>query len=332
VGDDFGTAPSLGSLYVNCEGGGIEKVPAAESIFLCGGMFDFDGDGVRDADDDGDGIANEDRPGDKNDDGEADDDFDGLVDEDDLNHELLGAGQCPAAPEEESLTGLDPAETAGAFEFQIKYNHKLVDLIVRRTHWLYSTGRIPFAGGTEAGSRPNGGCSFSIISESDVRFGCVSVDPDGGSIDPGPTLDDGDVIAQIWTMPETDLVNRLTPGQYNGVKVDKLDENCEIADELGDPIDGALPGGATAVCDDAVIVYRILEGDTNLDCAVDVLDDQAIAFRYGAVFGNLLYEPWYDMEPELKDFDVDIKDVQKVFGRNGSTCNAPIPDFQSDVP
>ena len=66
---------------------------------------------------------------------------------------------------------------------------------------------------------------------------------------------------------------------------------------------------------------RILEGDLNLDCAVNVLDEQAISFRYGATFGNLLYDPWYDLEPALKDYDIDIKDLQKVWGREGSTCS-----------
>jgi len=64
---------------------------------------------------------------------------------------------------------------------------------------------------------------------------------------------------------------------------------------------------------------------------VDIVDDQMIAYRYGAVFGNGPYEPWYDLEPALKDFDIDIKDIQKVFGRNGSTCQAPIPE-QSPMP
>jgi hypothetical protein len=128
------------------------------------------------------------------------------------------------------------------------------------------------------------------------------------------------------------MIDRLTPGQFNGVIAEKLDENCEITNELGDPIVGSRPGGLTALCQDAVIAFRILEGDLNLDCAVDVLDDQAIAFRYGAFFGNLLYDDWYDVEPGLKDFDVDIKDLQKVFGRNGSTCANPIPPYQGESP
>jgi hypothetical protein len=71
----------------------------------------------------------------------------------------------------------------------------------------------------------------------------------------------------------------------------------------------------------------MLEGDMDLDCEVDLTDDQAMAFRYGAFFGNLLYHKFYDLEPNIApDFDIDIKDLQTVFGRNGSTCDAPIPD------
>ena len=58
----------------------------------------------------------------------------------------------------------------------------------------------------------------------------------------------------------------------------------------------------------------------NLDCNVDVLDDQAIAFRYGSSLGLLLYDPFYDLDPKVADNDIDIKDLQFVFGRNGSTC------------
>jgi hypothetical protein len=78
-------------------------------------------------------------------------------------------------------------------------------------------------------------------------------------------------------------------------------------------------------CGDASVTVRILEGDLNLDCNVDLLDQQLIASKYGTFFGNLFYDPWFDLEPALKDFDIDIKDLQKVFGRDGSTCQAPVP-------
>ena len=46
---------------------------------------------------------------------------------------------------------------------------------------------------------------------------------------------------------------------------------------------------------------------------------------YGAFFGSVLYSKWYDLEPALHDLDIDIKDLQKVFGRDGSTCQVPVP-------
>jgi hypothetical protein len=73
----------------------------------------------------------------------------------------------------------------------------------------------------------------------------------------------------------------------------------------------------------------MLEGDTDLDCDVDVVDDQTTAFRFGSSFGSQLYDQWFDLEPKLPDQDIDIKDLQYVFGRNYSTCQHPIPDDQA---
>jgi hypothetical protein len=54
-----------------------------------------------------------------------------------------------------------------------------------------------------------------------------------------------------------------------------------------------------------------------------VQDQQMIAWRYGSFFGSTLYSQWYDLEPNLHDLDIDIKDIQKVYGRDGSTCQNP---------
>jgi hypothetical protein len=250
----------------------------------------------------------------------------------------------------------DGPEGLGAYEFQLKFDHKIFDIEIEDAGFLGSTGRTV-------------NCTMTIISENDIRFGCVSSDPTPGPpIPPGPT--GSAVLANVYVRPEPDLRYRLTPGQENGVIRTLLDENCELADVFGDPLaaastdqdldgeldedpingvdddgdttidedwvdevllPGILPGGLLATCADAILTVRILEGDLNLDCRVDVVDDQMAAFRYGAFVGNLLYDPWYDLEPALKDFDVDIKDLQKVFGRNGSGCQAPIPD-QSPLP
>ncbi|MEX2225845.1 MAG: DUF11 domain-containing protein [Dehalococcoidia bacterium] len=218
----------------------------------------------------------------------------------------------------EVLTNIFDPEGLGAFEFQVKFDHKIFDINVTRTDFLYSTGRIPGIGD----------CNFSIVNENAILFGCVSKeDPNVPGIELGPT--GSGTVAILEVTPESDMKFRLHPGQENGVVRRILDENCEaadifgdpVADGLGNPLPGIVTGGLIADCDDVDVTVRILEGDLNLDCIVDVLDDQAIAWRYGAFFGSLRYDPWYDLEPALKDFDVDIKDLQKVFGRNGSTCS-----------
>jgi uncharacterized repeat protein (TIGR01451 family) len=227
---------------------------------------------------------------------------------------LQGRGQLVIAENVSGITG-DPLG-AGAFEFQIKFDHKIFDIVVTETNWLWSTpGRI----------KPAGACAMTIINESDIRFACVSE----GTAN-GPTA--SGTIANLLVTPDPDMKYRLTPGQNNGVVRTILDENCEMANILGDPIAGSLPGGMMPACGDSTITVRILEGDLNLDCAVNVIDEQAISFRYGSSFGNLLYDPWYDLEPALKDYDIDIKDLQKVFGRDGSNCSAPIPAQAPQAP
>lgn len=78
------------------------------------------------------------------------------------------------------------------------------------------------------------------------------------------------------------------------------------------------------VCGDLYVSVRILEGDVNLDCAVDVVDEQIMAFRYASVYGDLLYNPWFDLEPAGRDLDIDVLDIEKVVARDGSTCQTPI--------
>ena len=240
---------------------------------------------------------------------------------------------------------------AGAFEFQLKFDHKMFDITVFHgidlngdgdcadvnlgepgLCYLYETGRVPGAEGI-------GGCSVTITTENWILFGCVSKDPDGQEpIQTGPWGGSA-VVATVHIDPEPDLAVRLTPGQKNGIVRTLLDENCEVADVYGDPLGtgqydalgreiplpGVVTGGLIEACGDVTITIRMLEGDVDLDCDVDVEDDQVLSFRYGASFGALLYNPFFDLEPALKDFDIDIKDVQKVFGRNGSTCANPIP-------
>jgi hypothetical protein len=198
----------------------------------------------------------------------------------------------------------------GGFEFQVKFDHKVFNLSIAPNDALFT-----------ANGRSAPDCTMTIVTENYVLFGCVSEGPpSAGYVGPGPVT-----LATLTLTPESDMKFRLHPGNDNGVVRMILDENCELADSLGHPMPGSINGGLTLQCGDAAVTERILEGDLNLDCSVDVADEQAIAQRYGTFFGNIFYDPWYDLEPALKDFDIDIKDVQKVFGRLDSTCQNPIP-------
>jgi fimbrial isopeptide formation D2 family protein/uncharacterized repeat protein (TIGR01451 family) len=252
----------------------------------------------------------------------------------------------------ERLFNANDADGVGAFEFQLKFDHKIFDINVFHgvdlngdgdcqdpgedqaqdivdDCYLYQTGRVPGIGG----------CAVSIVNENAILFGCVSKNPNPPAVVLGP-MGPQDIVATVHVDYEPDMKDRLHPGQKNGVVERVFDENCEAADIWGDPLGtgsfddlgreillpGIVTGGLIEECTDVMITERILEADLDTDCDVDVVDDQKIAFRYGSSFGSLFYDDWYDLEPALKDFDVDIKDLQKVFGRNGSTCQSPLPD------
>jgi hypothetical protein len=114
----------------------------------------------------------------------------------------------------------------------------------------------------------------------------------------------------------------MRPNQDNGIPVQILNQGCNLADEQGH----AIP---VFSCEDADLTFRYLEGDIDgPDCDVDVFDTQQVAFRWGVHKGSLLYNTFMDLEPsgQVKgNGAIDIKDVQFVFGRFGSTCTAPWP-------
>ena len=113
------------------------------------------------------------------------------------------------------------------------------------------------------------------------------------------------IAAVIHVTPKADLIKRLTPGNDNGAVRTLLDDGCELADIWGHPLSaapdpsrrrtrlgreiplpGILPGGMVSDCGDLTVTVRILEGDMNTDCVVDVSDDQTEASHYGASFGR----------------------------------------------
>ena len=167
---------------------------------------------------------------------------------------------------------------------------------------------------------------MQIISENDIRYGCIST---------GTALGFSKVLkviaASVTITPDADMGLRIRPTKDNGVAAYILDENCEIADIYGD-IFPDTNAGLTQDCTDVGVTIRRLEGDMNGDCNVNLEDQQLTAFRYGSFFGNLTYSQFYDVQPwPAGDFDIDIKDLQFVFGRDGSSCATPIPDNQDPV-
>jgi hypothetical protein len=214
----------------------------------------------------------------------------------------------------------DPAARLGGFEFQIKFDHKIFDINLEGpfTTWDVQIAMPPL--GDDGRDWGMDAC-FSNITENYINFACTSTGP----INAGFTGVQQIPVAYVTLHPDSDLKFRLRPGNDNGVVRGVLDENCELADTLGHPLPGAIAGGLTPVCGDLAVTVRILEGDVDLDCDVDTADAQAIAQKYGMVFGLTLYDPWYDLEPNITDFDIDVKDLQKVFGRLNSSCQAPEP-------
>jgi hypothetical protein len=223
----------------------------------------------------------------------------------------------------------------GAYEFEVEYDHQViasvnpVDVLFSFNNcsktfgYNFSSVELCVPDGAGIARQPSN-CTFSLILENVIRFGCVTTGQVAG---PSGSFD----IAMLDLVPQADLSNDIFPGNNNGVLTVLKDNNCELADTLGHPVAGSVNGGLLKSCGDLAVTVRILEGDLNLDCKVDVSDEALIAYRYGSTFGMLLYSKWFDLEPQSHDLDIDIKDLQKVFGRDGSTCQNPIP-AQSPLP
>ncbi len=150
-----------------------------------------------------------------------------------------------------------------------------------------------------------------------ARVGCVTV----GKANPMATETDYPVVlATLLVRPQPDVYSQAKPNQDNGVVVQLNDVGCELSDLQGHPV-------PVFSCEDADVTFRYLEGDVTADCSVDALDTQSIAFRWGAEKGSLIYSDFMNLEPSgtQADNDIDIKDLQFVFGRFDSTCANPWP-------
>jgi hypothetical protein len=127
-------------------------------------------------------------------------------------------------------------------------------------------------------------------------------------------------LATVTVYPQPDLYSQGRANQDNGNVVQIANKKCELSDDQGHPI-------PQFACNDAEVTIRYLEGDVEPDCRITSADTQAIAFRWGSEKGSLVYNDRFNLEPggTQADLDIDIKDLQFVYGRFGSTCKAPWP-------
>ena len=215
-----------------------------------------------------------------------------LCNEDDGSCEGEGEGRLTINQE---VSGIPSGTGLGGFEFKIYYNRQVVNVSVREGPFLGSTGR-------------DTQCS-TLAGDDFILFGCVS----SGS-QPGPH--GSGVLAYLDVVPNPDLT--LRPTLRNGISVTILNSvpDAELADEMGQPIRIDTTGSAD-------VLVRALEGDLNYDCKVNVVDEQGVSGRYGTLFGIQPYDAFFDLEPIFADQDIDIKDLQFVYGRDSTVCEGP---------
>ncbi|MGB6837458.1 MAG: hypothetical protein WBF66_07125, partial [Dehalococcoidia bacterium] len=206
---------------------------------------------------------------------------------------FVGAGEVTIAEQVNNV----PEPGLGAFELAILYDASVIDLAIQEGPFLSSTGRTTT-------------CS-TLFGENQVYLWCASSGPQ-----PGPT--GSGTLANLVVRPDPLL--RIRPTVNNGLimLLNNLSAETGLAEPLGDDIPVSSVG-------DAVLIVQALEGDFNQDCIINIFDEQDIALRYQALFGSLLYDLFYDVEPLQGDLDIDIKDLQFVFGRHGWLCLKPTP-------
>jgi hypothetical protein len=200
---------------------------------------------------------------------------------------------------EETVAGVPFDPGLGSFQLDILFNPNLLAITIAEGPFLGSTGNAT-------------SCGITAITELNVLYNCGSSGPNPGPWGSG-------VIARLHTVPAPDLV--IVPNANNGQLT--VVDNVRGGTWLRDRENTLIP---LAQVLDALVYVRALEGDINFDCEVNIIDQQIISVHFNAVFGSLLYVFLYDLDPWPNgDLDIDIKDLQFVFGRDGSNCKTPMP-------
>jgi hypothetical protein len=140
------------------------------------------------------------------------------------------------------------------------------------------------------------------------------------TIGEGQGIDELAPLADISVQPRPIVYSENKPNQGNHAVTELNVTNCELTNDQSADI-------PVSSCVGAAITFRYLEGDVEPDCVVDALDAQNVAFRWGVSVGSSLYKDFVNLEPagEQADSDIDLADLQFVFGRFGSTCDRPHP-------
>lgn len=214
----------------------------------------------------------------------------------------------------------------GAYEFAVEFDTAIFEGAFAIDVVFKPFAGIPWPDGTdgvpdgEGGGRAPANCSVSFIDIGLFTFACITA----GAMPEGPTGEFD--MARIGVLPRDDIAFPLSPSPGSIPIVSPIRMNgCELVDIHGHPLVGSVNGGLAGGCEDVTLSVRMLQADVNVDCDVNVFDAQQVAYRNGAVFGQLRYFSWYDLEPDGRDLDIDEADAQAVLDRLGSTCQAPIP-------
>lgn len=193
-----------------------------------------------------------------------------------------------------------PAPGAAAFDLRLRFDSNLVDVTLAPGPMLGSTGRSVT-------------CSTSPMGYFEVAYSCAT-----SGVQPAPT--GSGVLANVTIAPKPQVDVALRAAAVNGgvLALQIAPAGTQLRTQSG----AALP---LMQLGEGAIAIRALEGDVNKDCAIDLADVQQMVSRYASSFGDVLYQSQYDVEPQMPDSDVDIRDVQFVYGRLGSTCASPLP-------
>ncbi|MCI0889692.1 MAG: hypothetical protein J4O04_02710 [Chloroflexi bacterium] len=211
----------------------------------------------------------------------------------------------PAAPDPKDAGLL---QQVGAFEFEVHYDNKKVCIEIQPAgFWATAAEVICII--EDSATKPE--------AEGIARIGCVTV---GKTNWVDTNTEEGRHLANVIVRPQPEIYSQAKPNQDNGVVVSIANVNCDLSDLQGHAI-------AISSCDDSNVTFRYLEADVNADCVVDAADTQAVAFRWGVAKGSLIYKDFMNLEPSgpQADDDIDINDLQFIYGRFGSTCTSPHP-------